>query len=203
MMEYVIWILISFICGSIPFSTWLGQVFLGKDIRQYGDGNPGATNVFKAGSPFLGVIVLLLDITKAALPVGLSYSYFNLSGSGMFFVATAPLLGHMYSPFLGFRGGKALATTLGVWIGLTIWQASLPAVLGVVLGIMIFTSTGWAVMFGMLMILITLLIWLPDPLYIYIWIGQTILLAWTHQSDITRYPRLHQRVIKLFKGSSE
>jgi glycerol-3-phosphate acyltransferase PlsY len=137
MMQYLTWILISFLSGSIPFSVWLGRIFLGLDIRQFGDGNPGATNVFKAGSPLLGTITLLLDVTKAAIPVGLSYSTLNYRGIPMFLIAIAPLVGHTFSPFLGFKGGKALATTLGIWIGLTTWQASLPAVFGVVLGIVI------------------------------------------------------------------
>ncbi len=195
-MDTFIWILISFFSGSIPYSVWLGRIFLKKDIRAFGDGNPGATNVFRAGSPILGVITLLLDVCKAALPVGICYYRQGFQGIGMVAIALAPLLGHMYSPFLRFRGGKALAATLGVWIGLSTWQLSLPAVLGVVLGIVVFTTTGWAVMLSMIFIVIAILIWLPQPVFFWVWAVVTILLAWTHRSDLAAAPELHHRILK-------
>ena len=105
----------------------------------------------------------------------------------MFFIAIAPIFGHAFSPFLGFNGGKALATALGVWIGLTIWKVSLPAVVSALIGIALFTSPGWAVMFAMGGILTTLVIWLPDPLLIFLWATETLILAWTHRADL-RYP---------------
>ena len=200
-MDTLLWVLISFLSGSIPFSVWLGQLFLKKDIRAYGDRNPGATNVFRAGSPVLGVLVLLLDVFKAALPIGICYFRLGFRGGGMFLIAIAPLLGHMYSPFLGLKGGKSLAAALGVWIGLSTWQLSLPAVLGVVVGILIFTTSGWAVMLSMAVSLICLLLWLPTPLFFWVWVAVTLLLAWTHRSDLVSPPALHSRVIKLFKQS--
>ncbi len=200
-MDTFIWILISFISGSIPYSVWLGRIFLKKDIRAFGDGNPGATNVFRAGSPVLGVVALLLDVCKAALPVGICYYRLGFQGTGMVAIALAPLLGHMYSPFLRFRGGKALAATLGIWIGLSTWQLSLPAVLGVVIGIVVFTTTGWAVMLSMIFILIAILIWLPQPLFFWVWAAVTILLAWTHRSDLAAAPELDRRILKRIKRS--
>lgn len=190
------WIFISFLSGSVPFSVWLGRLFLGNDIRAFGDGNPGATNVFRAGSPALGVISLILDVGKAALPVGICYFQLGFRGLAMFAIAIAPILGHMFSPFLGFKGGKALASALGVWIGLTIWQLSIPAVLGVVLGIMIFSRTGWAVMLSMALILLTTLVWLQQPLFFWVWAAETSLLAWTHRSDLINRPELHPRILK-------
>ena len=192
------WIILSFLSGSIPFSVWLGQLFLKEDIRAYGDGNPGATNVLRAGSSALGLISLLLDVTKAALPVGICYFWLGFRGFLMFAIAIAPLLGHMFSPFLGFKGGKALAAALGVWIGVSTWQLSLPAILGVVLGILIFTSTGWAVLLSMSFILITLF-FLPQPLFFWIWTAVTTLLAWTHRADLRKPPEFHPRIIKLIK----
>lgn len=120
----------------------------------------------------------------------------------MFLIAIAPILGHIYTPFLGFKGGKALAAALGVWIGLSTWQLSVPAVVGVVAGILILSSTGWAVMLSMALILFTILVWLPLPLYIGVWAGVTSLLAWTHRSDLSTWPDLHPRILKLFKPSS-
>ena len=112
----VAWILLAFICGSLPFSVWLGKIVMGLDVRQVGDGNPGATNVFRAGNKLMGVLALILDIGKAALPVGLAYHVLDIRGLVMFLIAIAPVLGHVFSPFLGFRGGKGIAVSFGVWI---------------------------------------------------------------------------------------
>ena len=189
-------ILIAFVCGSLPFSVWLGKIFLGLDVRQFGDGNPGATNVYKAGNKMVGLLALILDISKAAAPVGFAYYNLNVRCVSMFFIAIAPIFGHVFSPFLGFRGGKALATALGVWIGLTIWKVSLPAAAGALIGITLFTSPGWAVMFAMGCILTTLIFWIPDPLLILIWAAETLILAWTHRSDLRHHPQLRPWLAK-------
>ena len=189
----LLWILIAFLSGALPTSVWLGKIFLGKDIRQFGDGNPGATNVFRAGSPILGVTSLLLDVTKAALPVAICYFYLGFHGFSMLLIATAPVIGHVFSPFLGFKGGKALAASLGIWIGLTIWKASLPAVIGVTLGILVLNTTGWAVMLAMLAILASLLTYVQIPLFYIVWLLQTLILAWTHRQDLSHMPGLKKR----------
>lgn len=196
-MQILLWTLIAFLAGSLPISVWLGKIFLGKDIRQFGDGNPGATNVFRAGSPVLGVISLLLDVTKSAVPVGICYFNLGFRGAPMLLITSAPVLGHLFTPFLGFKGGKALAASLGVWIGLTIWQASLPAVIGVSVGILVLSSTGWAVIFAMLVILITLLAVVQVPLFYSVWLVQTLILAWTHRQDLSQTPKLHNRIKKI------
>lgn len=196
-MIYITWSLLAFLSGSLPFSVWLGKLFLDVDVRDFGDGNPGATNLFRAGSPLLGIITLILDVGKAALPVGICRFNLGLNGPGLVAIALAPVLGHMFSPFLRFKGGKALAAALGVWIGLTTWQLSLPAVLGVVAGILIFSSPGWAVMLAMGAILLTLVAWNPDPTLFFIWVGQTALLAWSHRLDLMERPQLHRRWKKL------
>ena len=61
-MTWVAMVFISFLCGSLPFSVWLGKLFVGVDVRQYGDGNPGAANVFRAGNKVVGLVALLLDV---------------------------------------------------------------------------------------------------------------------------------------------
>jgi len=200
-MTSLFWILIAFASGSIPTSVWLGKVFLNLDIRQYGDGNPGATNVFRAGSPILGVITLLFDVCKAALPVGICYSTLHIRGLPMLLISIAPVLGHMFSPFLEFKGGKALAATLGVWIGLTIWKASSAAVLGAVIGILILSTPGWTMMLAMLLILLSLLVFDQDPLFYGTWVFLTILLAWAHKMDLTSPPGFNQRIKKIFQKS--
>jgi acyl phosphate:glycerol-3-phosphate acyltransferase len=189
-MNSLVWIIAAFLSGALPFSVWLGKIFSGKDVRSIGDGNPGATNVFRAGNKIAGLLALLLDISKAAVPVGLAYHNFGITGAPMFFIATAPVLGHMFSPFLGFRGGKALATALGVWIGLTLWKASLAAVIFVALGLVLFRVPGWAAMTGLSGIFAVLIIWLPEPLLFAVLAAQVLLLGWTHRHDLRSRPRL-------------
>jgi glycerol-3-phosphate acyltransferase PlsY len=183
-------ILIAFLCGSLPFSVWAGRLFRGLDVRSFGDGNPGATNVFRAGSELVGLVALLLDISKAAAPVGIAYFNLGIRGAPMFLIAISPILGHAFSPFLGFRGGKALSTALGVWIGLTIWKASLPGVIAALAGLALFTRPGWAVMLGLSGILVALLLWMPDPLFLVVLAAEGLLLAWTHRGDLGQWPRL-------------
>lgn len=187
---------VAFVCGSLPFSVWLTKLFINQDVRQYGNGNPGAANAFRAGSFPVGLLTLLLDISKAAIPVGLAYNNLHIRGATMFLIAVAPILGHIFSPFLSFRGGKAIAASFGVWIGLTLWKASLPGVITVTIGIILFTTAGWAVMLALCAILITLLVWLPDPLLILVWIAETLLLAWTHRSDLREAPYLRPWLAK-------
>ena len=122
-------VLISFVSGSLPFSVWLGKILRRTDVRRFGDGNPGATNAFRAGGAWLGLPALLLDVSKGAAPVGLAYFNLGYRGLPMWMIALAAILGHAFSPFLGFRGGKGLAVAFGVWIGLTLWRVSLPALL--------------------------------------------------------------------------
>lgn len=112
MMVYIFWTAFAFLSGSIPSSVWLGKLVLDVDVRDFGDGNPGATNLFWAGSPLLGIVTLILDVGKAALPVGICHSVLGLGGAGMILISLAPVAGHMFSPFLGFKGGKALAGIL-------------------------------------------------------------------------------------------
>ncbi|MFZ0547180.1 MAG: glycerol-3-phosphate acyltransferase [Candidatus Promineifilaceae bacterium] len=184
-MSTIIWFIISFLSGSLPFSLWLGRL-AGKDIRQYGDGNPGATNTWKAAGPFLGMAAVVLDFSKGAIPILLVNFVLNLEGWSLAVVALAPILGHAFSPFLRFRGGKALAVTFGVWCGLSLWLA--PTALGIsfALWLFILKKDGRAVLAGMLSLLILLLIIRADTAWLLIWLGNTAILAWK-----TRFPNLH------------
>jgi acyl phosphate:glycerol-3-phosphate acyltransferase len=194
-------VLIAFLCGSLPFSVWLGRLFLGLDVRRFGDGNPGAANVFKSGGRVAGLLALVLDVSKAAVPVGLAYYNLGIRGLSMALIAIAPVLGHAFSPFLGFRGGKALATVLGTWIGLTLWKVSLAAVVGVLIGMALFTTAGWAVMLALAVMVGVIMVWLPDPLLLLVWAGEVLILVWTHRMDLACLPRLRPWLINLFSRS--
>jgi glycerol-3-phosphate acyltransferase PlsY len=113
----------------------------------------------------------------------------GIDGWGMAFVALAPIGGHAFSPFLGFRGGKALASTVGSWTGLTLWFV--PTLLGLLFGTWHFLLSveGWAVIASMLCLLPVLLLF-SDPTLIAVWAGNTAILSWKHRADLARRPRL-------------
>jgi glycerol-3-phosphate acyltransferase PlsY len=192
-MPFLLYLLFSYLIGSLPFSVWLGKLFLRRDVRHYGDGNPGAVNAFRAGKG-VGLLVLLLDISKGAVPVGLAYHNLGYRGLPMWAIALAPVLGHIFSPFLGFKGGKAIAVSFGVWIGVTLWKVSLPAVLLILFWTALLDVAGWALMLTLAGMLVVLLVWTPaggpDPLLLAVLAGQAVLLAWTHRADLRRRPHL-------------
>jgi glycerol-3-phosphate acyltransferase PlsY len=155
------WIAAGLLLGSLPFSLWIGKIILHKDIRRFGDGAPGATNVARAGSRGLYVIAALLDAFKGTAPVYLSQMLSGIAGWELAAVAMAPVVGHAFSPFLNFRGGMGMATTFGVWLGLTGWLG--PVVMALCIGFMFIIQKNWvwASVVGMTIFLIILLV-LPD-----------------------------------------
>ncbi|MBA3868448.1 MAG: glycerol-3-phosphate acyltransferase [Anaerolineae bacterium] len=183
-MMFIVWIVVAFGCGSLPFSVWVGRLALGKDIRAYGDGNPGATNVLRAGGKRLGALAAVLDSAKGLMPVGLAAFAAHFSGIELAAIALAPVLGHAFSPFLGFKGGKAVGVTFGIWIGLTIWEA--PIVLGLMLAywFQFVAISGWSVMLALGSLGLYLLLAHPDPALLLVLIGNMVILAWTHRSDL-------------------
>ena len=197
--DVLVWFLISFFCGSLPFSVWIGRWILKKDIRQYGDKNPGTANVFRAGGRMWGVVALLLDLLKGAIPVGLAYRNYDIDGWGLALIAIAPVLGHAYSPLLGFHGGKALATSFGIWTGLTLWQA--PMVLGLNLAFWagILATEGWVILFGVLGF-ITFLLLSDAPVYLVtLGIVNGGLLVWKYRSAFQSKPTMRKWLTRLVK----
>lgn len=203
-MTAFIWTLLGFLLGSLPLSVWLGKLVLHTDIRDYGDGNPGGTNVMRAGSRTLGVLAIILDMLKAAGPVSLAHYVFQVTGWPLVPVMLAPILGHIFSPFLGFRGGKALACTFGAWTALTVPFG--PFVMGgsVFIFYKLLNTSGWAVMASLLTLLGFLLVpalhWrspgltagLTLPL-VAAWAGTVAILAWTHRADLRQRPALRSK----------
>lgn len=184
-----IWILVAFSVGSLPFSVWLGNAVLKVDIRQVGDANPGAANVWRAGGPRWGVPAILLDFLKGAIPVGLANFRFGFEGWVLAVTAIAPILGHAFSPFLRFRGGKALAVTFGIWAGLTVWLV--PTILGALFGfwLALLETEGWAVLAGMMGLSFFLLALDADTVYQMVWLGMLLILAYKHRHDLSQKPR--------------
>ena len=110
-MEYLIISLSSYLLGSIPFGFILTKIFLKKDIRDIGSGNIGATNALRTGNKSLGYTTLMLDIAKAILPVlYVKYNYPDY----IFIASLSAFLGHVFPIWLKFKGGKGVATYVGI-----------------------------------------------------------------------------------------
>lgn len=177
------WLFFAFLSGALPLSVWVTKLAGRRDPRAVGDHNPGATNAFKTGGKWVGLAALLLDVSKAAAPVGLAYQIFGIRGLAMTAIALAPMLGHAYSPFLAFRGGKALAAALGVWIGLTWWDVPLVALAGITVWFLLLKNSGWAVLLTLAGMAAYLYIVRPEPLFFWVLGLQTVLLLWKHRAD--------------------
>ena len=116
-MEYLIIAIGSYLLGSIPFGFILTKVFLKKDIREIGSGNIGATNALRTGNKSLAYSTLALDISKAILPV--LYVKFNYPDY-IFIASLSAFLGHVFPIWLKFKGGKGVATYVGILFSINI-----------------------------------------------------------------------------------
>jgi len=115
-MEILLIISISYLSGSIPFGLLLTKIFSNKDIRKIGSGNIGATNVLRTGNKFLALSTLILDILKGYVPVTFFYYYYP---EYIQISALMAFLGHLFPIWLKFKGGKGVATYLGILFGLS------------------------------------------------------------------------------------
>ena len=116
-MEIIIVVLFSYLSGSMPFGLILTKTFTNQDIRNIGSGNIGATNVLRTGNKFLAVITLLLDVLKGYIPVVITIQYFP----GLIQLSCLVcFLGHIFPIWLKFKGGKGVATYLGILFALSI-----------------------------------------------------------------------------------
>jgi glycerol-3-phosphate acyltransferase PlsY len=113
----VLWSLGAFLAGSIPFGLLLVKLAGKGDVRAHGSGNIGATNVSRVGGKALGIVTLLLDIAKGWLPVWLAL-HGQLGWNAVALVAFCAVLGHVFTPWLKFKGGKGVATALGTALAL-------------------------------------------------------------------------------------
>lgn len=192
---------LAFLCGSLPLSLWLGRMALGVDIRRFGDGNPGATNVLRAGGRSWGLLAMLLDGLKGAIPVGVAHFALGSEGLALAAVAVAPPLGHAFSPFLRGQGGKAVAAVFGAWAGLTVWEG--PTVLGLSLGLAfaLIATPAWALALAMSGLLLYFALTPPAfnlpgfrpelwPTLAAVWLGHALILAWKHRGELGQRPAL-------------
>ena len=113
--------LVAYLLGSISFAIVVSKLFRLEDPRTFGSGNPGATNVLRTGNKLAAVLTLLGDCVKGWIPVGLAVQFdesFALGDAGIALIAVAVFAGHLWPLFFRFKGGKGVATALGVLLGL-------------------------------------------------------------------------------------
>ena len=116
-MEYFAIGIISYLMGSIPFGLILTRIFLKKDIRNIGSGNIGATNALRTGNKLIGYTTLILDISKAIIPV----IYVKINFPELIFIASlCAFLGHVFPVWLKFKGGKGVATYVGILFSINV-----------------------------------------------------------------------------------
>lgn len=186
------WFLVlgGFFLGAIPFAVIIGKLGLRKNIRDYGDGNPGAFNVIRAGNIAWGGLAVFLEISKGALPVGIGAYILQLEGLELIAVSVAPALGHAFSPFLGFKGGKAIAAIFGTWIGLSIIPVPLLSVLLLLHWYFALTSSGWAVFFTWISVLFYLILSSAPTTWFIIWIIHFLIVIYKHRTELRNKPEL-------------
>lgn len=192
---FVLLVVAAFWLGACPFSLWIGKWLLDKDIRNYGDGNPGAFNVLRAGGRKAFVLALILDIGKGVPSVALAHYYFGLPQAMVMAVGLSAILGHAFTPILRFNGGKALGVMAGVLLALPQHEIFISVLVFVILGFLLIDVDAWRVMFGTTATLIYLVVAKGvslEPLFMLCVIA---ILAVKHFDDLKTRPRLKGRLI--------
>ena len=182
----------SYILGSIPFGLIITKIFLGKDIRKVGSGNIGTTNVLRTGKKSLAAATLLFDILKGYFSILITYNYFN---DLIYLSALICFIGHIFPVWLKFKGGKGVATYLGVILGISL-------VLGIVFGI---TWLIIAVIFrysSLSSILGSMTVWIYSFLFAnemqsYLLFFLFIIIFFTHKENIIRLKNSKETKIKI------
>jgi len=180
-MDLILIVLVCYFLGSIPFGFILTKFFLKQDIREIGSGNIGATNVLRTGNKSIGYLTLLLDILKAVIPV----IFIKINFSEYLFISSLSVfLGHVFPIWLKFKGGKGVATYVGILCCLNIF---LGISFGIIWFIVFFISkySSLSSLLGALSIpIINFFIFNDDVVYFFI--IMFILIFYTHRENIKR-----------------
>ena len=191
-MEFVIVAIASYLMGSIPFGFILTKIFLKKDIRDIGSGNIGATNALRTGNKSLGYGTLLLDVIKAIIPV--VYVKFNYPDY-IFIASLSAFLGHVFPVWLKFKGGKGVATYVGILFSINLIHGI------VFVGIWIFTF-----LVSKYSSLSSLIASLGIPIYLLYLNNENliffsimfILIFYTHRANVKRLKNKEESKIKIY-----
>lgn len=205
----IFWGIIAYVIGSIPSSIWIGKSYFGKDVRDFGSGNAGATNTFRVLGKRAGIIVLLLDILKGVTAASLilympsvshgTDQYVNLQ---LLFGILA-VVGHIFPVFENFNGGKGIATLFGMLIGIHY----ILAVACVALFIIVLLLTRYVSLSSILATIsfpiLTIYIFNRDePLFIAFGIAAALMVVITHKKNIVRLLNGEETKANLFKSKS-
>jgi glycerol-3-phosphate acyltransferase PlsY len=187
-------VLISYLIGSISFSFILTKLLKGVDIREYGSGNAGATNTLRVLGKGPAAAVFILDALKGMAAVGIGY----LAGHGdqtvMMVCGIAAIVGHNWPVFLRFRGGKGIATTVGVTVLLVFYSALIAGVLAILFIVLTrYVSLG-SLIFTVMIPLVMLVFHYPYPLTL-LMLLITLMAIWRHRQNIINLIKGQERKI--------
>ena len=172
---------LGYLFGSIPFGLILTRVAGKGDLRKIGSGNIGATNVLRTGNRWLAVLTLILDCLKATAAILLAQLAFGPETGA--FAASGALLGHLYPVWLGFRGGKGVATFLGILIAL-LWPAAL---VYAAVWIFLLLTLKISSLAGMTAAVTAPIVGLAlHSSYVPLFLGFALLILWKHRENILR-----------------
>ncbi|HEV3154930.1 MAG TPA: glycerol-3-phosphate 1-O-acyltransferase PlsY [Candidatus Baltobacteraceae bacterium] len=176
--------ILSFLLGSIPWGVVISRAFYRRDIRQAGSGNIGAMNALRSLGKRGAVAVLLLDAAKGVIPPALVLAYFHDARLASIAAALA-VLGHCFSPWLNFKGGKGVATSFGAIFALS-WPAGLVAVAGWLAGALTTTYSSVGSMTGSVLAAIALWFFTHNAWMTGYGVFAAILIFYTHRENIER-----------------
>ena len=192
-MELFIIGIISYLMGSIPFGLILTKIFLKKDIREIGSGNIGATNALRTGNKLIGYSTLILDVLKAVIPV--LYVKINFPDA-IYISALFAFIGHVFPVWLKFKGGKGVATYVGILFSLNIIYG---LVFGICWLIIFFISkySSLASLIGSFSIPVYILI-LEGLENVFFYVIMFILIFFTHRENIKRLKNKEETKTKIY-----
>jgi glycerol-3-phosphate acyltransferase PlsY len=155
----VLLVLLSYLLGAIPTSHWVGRAIYDIDLRQHGSGNLGATNVYRVLGWKAALPVMLVDVGKGFVPAWLFPRIDAAPWSWALAYGTAAVLGHVYSMWVGFKGGKGVATSGGVLLGLVVSLGSILAAVSVPIALLFLPGDGGRPLLGFTTALAAFVIW--------------------------------------------
>jgi glycerol-3-phosphate acyltransferase PlsY len=198
MVEYyqvIILCLAAFWLGACPFSVWVGHRFLDKEIRDYGDGNPGAANVMRAGGRKSFVLAIFLDIAKGFPFVFMAHAVWGLPSMAVVAVGLSAILGHAFSPFLGFRGGKSVAVTGGVLVALPNPEILFAFIIFILIAFLFIERDAWTVIAAAAGTLAYMVITRGNSWESALMLGALAILTIKHFNDLKTVPMRRVRIL--------
>ncbi len=192
-MELILIIFSSYLVGSIPFGYILTKFFLKKDIREIGSGNIGATNALRTGNKAVGFGTLVLDISKAILPL----VFININYSEYIFVSSLCIfIGHVFPAWLKFKGGKGVATYLGILFCIDISFGFIFSITWLIV-FFIFKYSSLSSLLASLVIPVHILFFL-DSENIFFFVIMFVLIFFTHRENIKRLINKEESKSKIY-----